>query len=572
MRKKHLLLAFALIFLIVTLCVAVACDKHTEHAFSAEWTSNETHHWHSCSGCDEKNGYATHTFGEWMIVREPQGEEDGIKKRVCSECEYTEEQTFHVHTFSTEWTNDDTYHWHAATCEHTGEISEKAKHNYDNGEIITAAKCTEDGVKAFTCTECGYKKTETIPAIGHAFSSEWTCDATYHWHICDNGCGKTSDRAMHDFSNGNCICGNAVAKVEFTYTLKDDSYSVTGLNVGEGILTNTELVIPSEYGEKPVTAIALDAFRDEKWITDVKISDGITAIYGSAFAGCSNIKSITIPKSVNVISSTAFMDCGNIVSITVEEGNEIFVSVGKCLINDEMGILVRGCNNSRIPSAEELPSGYPVEKIGGWAFSGCSELTDIEIPESITKIGSEAFKNCISLKKVNIPAGVKANKFLHGVTKGAFIGCSSLESITVSSGNKFYKAVNNCLMVTIDNGVSYSLVLGCKNSIIPKDENVTTIEIYAFDTHTELKNIEIPDSVTLIKEQAFDGCVGLKTVTIGKGVKNISSFAFSGCTGLTDIYYKGTKEEWDSIEKKSEWDFNSDNYKIHCTDGDIAKG
>ena len=115
-------------------------------------------------------------------------------------------------------------------------------------------------------------------------------------------------------------------------------------------------------------------------------------------------------------------------------------------------------------------------------------------------------------------------------------------------------------------------MLGCKNSIIPKDENVTTIEIYAFDTHTELKNIEIPDSVTLIKEQAFDGCVGLKTVTIGKGVKNISSFAFSGCTGLTDIYYKGTKEEWNSIEKKSEWDFNSDNYKIHCTDGDIAKG
>ena len=61
-------------------------------------------------------------------------------------------------------------------------------------------------------------------------------------------------------------------------------------------MTNTELVIPSEYDEKPVTAIALDAFKDEKWITSVKISDGITAIYGSAFAGCSNIKSITIPK------------------------------------------------------------------------------------------------------------------------------------------------------------------------------------------------------------------------------------------------------------------------------------
>lgn len=573
MKKNFILTVLATVGVFICLFCFTACaDNHT-HTFGDEWEHDEVYHWHkaTCEHSEEITAKTKHTFGEWITVREQNGAIDGLKKRVCSECNYEQEEVLHNHAFSDEWEHDATYHWHQATCEHSNEISGKAEHEYDNGEIITAVKCTEDGVKELTCTTCGYKKTEIIPAMGHSFSTEWTHDATYHWHICDNGCGETSDWAKHDFSNGKCICGNAPAKIEFTYTLKDNNYIVTGLSVGEGILTDTELTIPSEYDGKAVTGIDLYAFENETWITSVKISDGIKSIGGSAFAGCNNIKSISIPKSVTTISSTAFMDCGNIDSITVDEDNIKFVSIGNCLINDEDGTLVRGCNNSRIPSAEELPSGYPVETIGGWAFSGCRNLTNLDIPESITKIGSEAFKNCSSLKKINIPAAIKANKFSKGVASGAFIGCSSLESITVSTDNKFYKAVNNCLLVTYDSGVSYSLVAGCKTSVIPTNENVIEIDIYAFDTHTELKNIEIPDSVKLIKEQAFDKCVGLETVTIGKGVKNINSFAFGGCTRLADIYYKGTKEEWNSIQKKDAWDQNSGNYTVHCTDGDINK-
>ena len=80
------------------------------------------------------------------------------------------------------WTSDDNNHWHAATCEHAGEQGNKAPHEWDEGEIITPAGCTQAGEKEYTCTVCGRTKTETLPAAGHTYSDEWSYDGAYHWH------------------------------------------------------------------------------------------------------------------------------------------------------------------------------------------------------------------------------------------------------------------------------------------------------------------------------------------------------------------------------------------------------
>lgn len=68
----------------------------------------------------------------------------------------------HEHTFASEWSKDNENHWHAATCEHTEEVSGKAAHIFNDGEITTEPTYAEDGVKTFTCTVCGYTKTESI--------------------------------------------------------------------------------------------------------------------------------------------------------------------------------------------------------------------------------------------------------------------------------------------------------------------------------------------------------------------------------------------------------------------------
>ena len=104
----------------------------------------------------------------------------------------------HEHEFSDSWSKDGTYHWHAATCGH--EVTEgKAAHSF--GDWTTTKEATEEaeGSKERTCTVCGYKATEVISKLDHThkFATEWTSDATGHWHACN--CGEKSEFATHTF-------------------------------------------------------------------------------------------------------------------------------------------------------------------------------------------------------------------------------------------------------------------------------------------------------------------------------------------------------------------------------------
>ena len=119
--------------------------------------------------------------------------------------------------------------------------------------------------------------------------------------------------------------------------------------------------------------------------------------------------------------------------------------------------------------------------IGSNAFSDCSGLTSITIPDSVTSIGEYAFYNC-----------------------------RSLTSITVEQDNTVYHSAGNCLIET----ASKTLILGCRNSVIPSDGSVTSIGDYAFYNCNGLTSITIPDSVTSIGSSAFSGCNSLTSITI----------------------------------------------------------
>ncbi len=81
-----------------------------------------------------------------------------------------------------------------------------------------------------------------------------------------------------------------------------------------------------------------------------------------------------------------------------------------------------------------------------------------------------------------------------------------------------------------------------------KEKPVISIGYYAFQNFSELKSVTIPDSVT----------------EIGMG-------AFYNCSSLTNITFKGTKAQWEAIQKGETWITDNDNYTIHCTDGDISE-
>ena len=71
----------------------------------------------------------------------------------------------HIHTYDSEYTSDDNYHWYAATCVHTSEVKDKAAHRWNAGVITSKATVYDEGVKLYTCQDCGHTKEESIAKI-----------------------------------------------------------------------------------------------------------------------------------------------------------------------------------------------------------------------------------------------------------------------------------------------------------------------------------------------------------------------------------------------------------------------
>lgn len=112
------------------------------------------------------------------------------------------------HDFTTSWTHDDNEHWkQCSRCDKKDDVS---PHTWDNGTITTAPTCTKAGEKTYSCTKCGATKIEPIPATGHSWKSDWTSDATHHWHECANESCDVTDNAgkkgYAEHSGGTATC------------------------------------------------------------------------------------------------------------------------------------------------------------------------------------------------------------------------------------------------------------------------------------------------------------------------------------------------------------------------------
>ncbi len=180
----------------------------------------------------------------------------------------------------------------------------------------------------------------------------------------------------------------------------------------------------------------------------------------------------------------------------------------------DLGTVFQG--KTSIASFDELQYFTGLEIIQMDAFSRCSGLTSIVIPNSVTSIGSYAFLACSSLTSITIPNSVTEIGFY------TFASCSSLTSVTIGTG-----------LTSIDN-YAFSNCTSLTSIEIPN--GMTSLKLCAFDGCSGLTSIEIPNSVTSIGEYAFRGCYGLTSVTIGNSVTSIGEYAFSACYVERDKY------------------------------------
>ena len=180
-----------------------------EHTHNGNWTSNGNGK-HSrrctCNVVETQNcsgGTATCT--------------EKAKCAVCGE-EYGDVLG---HDFTTSWTHDDNEHW--KQCSRCDKKDDVGPHTWDNGTITTAPTCTKAGEETYSCTKCGATKIEPIPATGHRWKSEWTSDATHHWHECANeSCDVTDNAGKNGYAEHSG--GKATCKDQAICEICGDSY------------------------------------------------------------------------------------------------------------------------------------------------------------------------------------------------------------------------------------------------------------------------------------------------------------------------------------------------------------
>ena len=208
--------------------------------------------------------------------------------------------------------------------------------------------------------------------------------------------------------------------------------------------TNVEkLILPNT-----LTTIGKSMFTASKQLKYVIIPNGVTAIEDEAFNGCRALTSIEIPASVQTIGMGAFW---NSPLETVTFGKDSQLEVIKDIFSSECCITsivipanvkmiearaFKGCSSLKTVTFEK---GSQLKTIGGnynnpnynGAFSDCTALTSIEIPASVETIEKVAFSGCSKLATVTFEKGSQLKSIGGGKSLGAFMDCTALTSIEI---------------------------------------------------------------------------------------------------------------------------------------------
>ena len=366
----------------------------------------------------------------------------------------------------------------------------------------------------------------------------------------------STDAARNVVESG--TCGD-----NLTWTLTGTDSDLTLTISGSGEMKNFDKSsIPWETKKDKIKTIVVEdgitrvgnyAFYSLNNTTSVSLGGKVSSIGFHAFSNCVSLKSVTIPGSMIFISDYAFEDCTSLASITIPDG---VISIGDHTFE--------GCTSL---ASITIPDG--VTSIGYNTFADCSSLISITIPDGVKEINDCAFENCRSLKNVTIPDSVMS------IGDGVFAGCSSLTSVRIpdsvtSIGFGVFSACSSLTSVRIPDSVTSieELVFyGCSSlTSVRIPDSVTYIEYAAFKNCSSLASITFPDGVTSIGSEAFRDCSRLASITIPNSMIDIGVNSFKHCFNLQNIYYGGTKAEWDAIDG-SDFYLDIDNLVLHTSDG-----
>ncbi len=269
--------------------------------------------------------------------------------------------------------------------------------------------------------------------------------------------------------------------------------------------------LTSVTGIDNVTKIEYNAFDSCTSLSSFAIKSKVTDISYEAFYNCTALKSITFPAETTYIRDSAFENCTSLSSVTINGSNHEFGE------------------NAFLNTAAYNNSNNWIN--GAFVLSGCllevNDQNNVEIPEGV-KLVPNGVLSGITTKTLTISSTVS------NFGNTALQGLSSLEAVTVSSGNAYFSSSDGVLIRKSDSAlILYPAKKSDSSYTIPS--SVKKIGANAFESNASINTVTLHSALTDIGVSAFNRCSKLSTVNFASGLKTIEDSSFSYCSSIKTI-------------------------------------
>ena len=448
---------------------------------------------------------------------------------------------------------------------------------------------TEIGKQAFfyekrnpDCVPCGEITSVTIPPSVKRIGREAFCGAP--------------NLSAVEFSQGLTEIGEASFSGcnALTELVIPQGVTAIGPNAFGGCFNITRVELPDS-----LLTMGKAMLSSNRKLKSIRIPDGITEIPDDFAVNCGSLEEVILGKNVVSIGKRAFHSCKSLKSFPFEGikeiGGQAFEGC-KSLEYVKLPQTITPINSRSFYGCWALKKvDLPQTLTSIWhqAFYDCPSLTNIQIPASVEVIYDEAFEKCDALELTEYGGagyiGNEENPYMvlvrsmddtlaevvpHPETRfilSGLISSTKLASLTVSKNvrsiptdymcryyfdskkgtypqliidpeNEYYHMSGNCLIET----KTKTLVQAFEGFVIPDDGSVTAIGSMAFAFNLFVKRVIIPDCVTKIGFNAFLS-TPIVLLVIGSGVKELGGNILMNTKALSEVYYRGTKEQWQQI-------------------------
>ena len=355
-----------------------------------------------------------------------------------------------------------------------------------------AVHCLISGPRIYNCSVCGTVHDIKIGGYGdHILAEDGTCT------MCGEGIEDSSQY------------------LSFTRPSGADYYSVSGCDVN----ATGAIVIPEEHAGLPVKSIGVSAFKGCTKITSVYIPDSVEYIRNYAFYNCTSLKAIILPSSIKQMGGTrsSFSNCDSLEVVYITDltawcnidfpsytCNPLYTGAGLYLwgqlvedvVIPENVTTLKPCTFAKYQALKSVTFHDGIEEIGKRAFFGCSNLTEINIPDVPVKIREEAFKSC-----------------------GYYKNTDNWEDNILYIGNHLIESDSDSQEITV------------------KDGTVTVADHAFYGAPDFVKVLNFPESLIRIGDYSFYGACGLNEINFGRYLKYIGAHAFEGTYELDELNF-----------------------------------